>query len=454
MNLAATESTEAQRPRTPWYLHLYFGIARWVTPAWQAALRHRLKRGKETEHSMAQKLAFNMPARPARPARPEGQLIWGHAVGVGEALALAGLFARMAPMHPNTHFLITSTARTSGEVLARNPLPERISHQFAPVDTLPAVRRFLSHWQPDVALWCELDLWPVLIRETERRGIPRLLLNVRLSPESIAKKNKLPRLYRWFFAQFNQIFVQNDASAKAVRDFGVPAERVHTTGTIKALAPALPHNAADELACRTALGERPVWLLASSHAGEESIALQAHQQVLRVLPNALLIIAPRYPQRGMEIKQLCVELQPCALRSADALDAGTPVYIADTIGEMGLWYRLATVTLMGGSFAQVGGHNPFEPLACGSAVLHGANVWNFSEVYDDLDAAGRAQQVNDANEIARAVIANLAQSSNRTHASPQTETDVLDEVAQHPIILTISECLQSVQSAQSTQMPK
>ncbi|WP_439588769.1 3-deoxy-D-manno-octulosonic acid transferase [Hydrogenophaga sp.] len=379
----------------PWVLRAYLGLAGKLAPVWRRGLERRLKRGKETPRSVRQKLGSEYADR------PEGTVVWGHAVGVGEAMALAGLFARLAPLRPDCSFLLTTTARTSGDALKRTGLPPRCQHQFAPVDTPEAVARFLDHWRPSLALWCEMDLWPALIAGTDARGVPRVLVNARLSPESLAKRRWGRWLYQALLPGFRDLFAQNEATVEALVSLGAPRERITVSGTIKSLVPALGCDVDELAAWREALGARPVWLLASSHPGEESMALQAHARLREQRPDALLLIAPRAPARGAEVAALA---DNAPLRSAGAqLPTEAPVYVADSIGEMGLWYRLAPIALVGGSFAQVGGHNPHEPLALGCTVLHGPNVWNFSESYERLDSLGQSQQVQDVDDVVRSV---------------------------------------------------
>lgn len=388
-------------------------LARLLAPVWRFGLQRRLSRGKETAASVQQKLGL------AYDARPPGTLVWGHAVGVGESLALAGLFARLGEQRSDLHFLITTTARTSGDALrgrhGQSILPPRCQHQFAPVDTPDAVARFLDHWRPALAIWCEMDLWPALMDETDQRGIPRVLVNARLSATSLAKR----RWGRWIYAAllpgFRALFAQNAESVAALVALGAPRDRIAVTGTIKTLSPPLPCDPDALLRWQTTLAGRPVWLAASTHPGEEALALQAHEALRAQHPDALLLIAPRVPTRGAEALALCPEgtLQ----RSADPSTppgADASVYLADTIGELGLWYRLAPVALVGGSVAEVGGHNPHEPLALGCAVLHGPNVWNFRESYAELDAQGLSHPIGNADELAEAVQANWRSAQTRS----------------------------------------
>lgn len=399
-------------------LSAYRVLARLLAPVWRLGLQRRLARGKETAASVQQKLGL------AYEARPSGRLVWGHAVGVGESLALAGLFSRLGEQRPDLHFLITTTARTSGDALrgrhGQSILPPRCQHQFAPVDTPDAVARFLEHWRPALAVWCEMDLWPALMDATDQRGIPRVLVNARLSAASLAKR----RWGRWIYAAllpgFRALFAQNAESVDALVVLGAPRERCSVTGTIKTLSPPLPCDADALQRWQAALAGRPVWLAASSHPGEEALALQAHARLREQHPHALLLIVPRVPTRGAEVLTLCPDgtLQ----RSADPATlpgADTSVYLADTIGELGLWYRLAPVALVGGSIAEVGGHNPHEPLALGCAVLHGPNVWNFSESYAELDAQGLSRPITQSDELAAAVRSHWTDAQPRTPHRPR-----------------------------------
>jgi 3-deoxy-D-manno-octulosonic-acid transferase len=383
----------SQRPLA---LSAYLRLAGALAPVWRWGLQRRLARGKETVASIQQKLSLQMPPRPV------GPLVWGHAVGVGESMALAGLFHRLGEQRPDLHFLITTTARTSGDALQRQGLPPRCQHQFAPVDTPEATASFMAHWQPRLALWCEMDLWPALIKAADDQGVPRVLVNARLSEQSLRKRRWGRWIYQVLLPGFVDLFVQNAETARGLTALGARPERITVSGTIKTLSPPLGHDPTELARWQRALGPRPIWLLASSHPGEETLALRAHEILRQQEPDALLIIAPRVPTRGAEVSALCPTGTPQRSRG-ESLPSEMPVYLADTIGELGLWYRLAPVALVGGSLAEVGGHNPHEPLALGCAVLHGPKVWNFSESYAALDEQGLSRLITDATQLANAV---------------------------------------------------
>jgi 3-deoxy-D-manno-octulosonic-acid transferase len=400
------------RPRA---LRLYGRLFETLTPLWQWWLQQRLRRGKETLASLDQRWMRHPPAR------PEGTLVWGHAVGVGEALALAGLLKRLQEQRPDLHFLITTTALTSGQALAKQQLGPQFTHWFAPVDTPSNVARFVNHWQPDLALWCEMDLWPALIDATAQRSTPHVLVNARLSAAAAAKRRWGRALYAPLLAGFDAIWVQNAETAQHLQALGALPQRMDITGTIKAMVPPLAANSSDMERWRQALSGRCVWVLASSHPGEEELALAAHKLLRDKHPNALLILAPRDAGRGATVAAMCGPDTP--MRSQGALMPGTaPCYVADTMGELGLWYRLSSVAMVGGSWAPVGGHNPYEATALGNTVLHGPHVTNFSESYADLDAQGLSVLALSAEQLA-ATVAEVWASASANSTSEQALTE-------------------------------
>jgi 3-deoxy-D-manno-octulosonic-acid transferase len=321
---------------------------------------------------------------------------------VGEALALAGLFAQLGQRLPEHHFLITSSAKTSAQALHTGQLPPRCSHQFSPIDTPQAVQAFLNHWRPSLAIWCEMDLWPCLMGYAHQKRIPMLLVNARVSEGAFNKRRWFKWLYQDILKQFDFIYCQNEASQKRLIQLGADAGRTSVCGSIKALAQPLQCDADALAQLQTLIGQRPCWLLASSHEGEEAIALAAHQLILKQHPDALLLIAPRYPQRGDALAQQ-FDLQHAQRSKGYFPNVGTPVYLCDTIGEMGLWYRLSTIALIGGSLVPVGGHNPYEALQLGCSVMHGRYVHNFSEVYSELHQSWTVKQIECVGDIVQLV---------------------------------------------------
>jgi 3-deoxy-D-manno-octulosonic-acid transferase len=351
-------------------------------------------------------------------------------VGVGEAMALAGLIQQMGQQWPEARFLITTTARTSGDALEKTGLPPRCLHQFAPVDTSNTVARFLDHWQPSLAIWCEMDLWPALIHATAKRHIPHVLVNARLNDAAIAKRRWGRLIYQSLLPGFNRIWAQNETSRKGLLTLGAKPDRVWVSGTVKSMSPPLACDVAQLQTWQTRLQGRCVWLLASSHATEELLALQVHAKLRQSHPDALLIIAPRAPARGSEIQQLSPIGTLRRSISEDAASSQHSVYVADTIGEMGLWYRLAPVAMIGGSWARVGGHNPYEALALGCHVLHGPHIENFSESYADLAEQGLTQERHEVDALAEAIVAQWQSAIPRAPHGSQSYAEAVESLIQ------------------------
>lgn len=380
-------------------LGLYLVISRAADAVAPLVLRRRLRRGKEDPQRIDERLG-----RPTT-RRPDGPVLWLHAASVGESLSLLTLLTEIAAARPDLHILVTTGTRTSAALLA-DRLPPSAIHQFAPVDTARAVARFLDYWRPAAAVWTESELWPRLVVETRRRAIPMMLINARMSEQSVQRWGRARKMIAALLARFDHILTQDAATATMMRRFGVAPDRVAAVGSLKSGTAHLPCDP-DALAdLRAAIGERPVWLAASTHPGEEAVAARAHARLLGERPDWLLIIAPRHPERGVEVAgTLAAEGLQAPRRHAGAIPiAEAPAYVADTLGEMGLWYRLAAVAFIGGSLVPVGGHNPYEPAALGAAILTGPNVGNFATIFTRLAEGGGARTVTDADSLAAAVL--------------------------------------------------
>jgi 3-deoxy-D-manno-octulosonic-acid transferase len=302
------------------------------------------------------------------------------------------------------HILVTTGTVTSASVMAER-LPARAFHQFVPMDAHAFVARFLDHWHPDVAIWTESELWPCLVAETHARGQPMLMLNARMSKASHDKWRFLRGMVRSLLLRFDRALVQDDLTEIYLRRLGMPQERMEVTGTLKEGAAALPVDDAELSAMRSDLAGRPVWLAAATHPGEEEKVLSAHKAALKANPRLLLILVPRHPDRGDAIAEL-LQTEGWAFNrrtAGETPEAEAQVYLADTMGELGLWYRLAPISFVAGSLEPIGGHNPFEPAALGSAILHGPYVTNFVDIYQRLTEARAARLVSSPESLAAAV---------------------------------------------------
>lgn len=390
-------------------LRLYGWAARGLGLIAPLALRRRLRRGKEDPERWRERLAETAVPR------PDGRLVWLHAVGLGEVMALRGLILEMAARAPDLHFLITSTAKSSAEVVRAN-LPPRTIHQFLPLDAPRFVGRFLDHWRPDLSVWSEQDLWPNFVLAIHARGIPLALVNARMNDRAGKSRARAGRLYADLYSRFQLIAAQDEASARALEALGAPGP-VLRHASLKVAAPALAADLETLGALSTALADRPRWCLASSHPEDEAVAFAA-LRTLRAKGNpSLLIVAPRRIGRGPEIVAAAKGGGlSAALRSSGAGPDGFDVYVADTFGEMGLWYRLCDRVLMGGTFGPVEGHNPWEPARLGAAVLHGPRTANFAVDYAALDVAEAALSVQDADAVAAALGSDLSAIGTRGRA--------------------------------------
>lgn len=366
------------------YMALWHGLAR-VAP-WH--LKRRLARGREDPARWREKLGQ------AGVARPQGPVIWLNGVGVGEVMALRGLIAAMGRLEPSAWFLLTSSARSSAEVVAAN-LPPRCIHQYLPLDAPAFVTRFLDHWQPDLAIWSDQELWPTAVCLADKRGIPLAFLNARITQGSVEKRKFARVLYRDVLTRFQHILAQDPRSAQNLAALG--AQGVRVMGSLKAAAPVLTAKLPELARMQTMFAGRRVWVAASTHLEDEVVALSAQAQLFAENSSWLLVLVPRDPSRLLALNM------PFVKRSTGTALAAEPLYLADTFGELGLWYRLAQAALVGGSFGPVEGHNPWEPAALGCAVLHGPRVGNFTTDYKALHEVDAARAVADAEDLARAL---------------------------------------------------
>jgi 3-deoxy-D-manno-octulosonic-acid transferase len=396
-------------------LAAYLAVSRAIPLVAPALLNRRLARGKELPDRWQEKLG-----QPTQP-RPDGPLIWLHAVGLGETLALRGLIAAMAQAAPAAHFLVTSTTRASAEVMAAN-LPARTLHQFLPLDAPRYLNRFLDHWRPTLSVWAEQDLWPGAVAAADARGIPLALVNARMNADAFARRRRHQSLFADLLSRFQLITAQDNETARHLQALG--AKSVSVTGSLKAAAPPLAADPHRLRAAREALAGRQPVLLASSHPEDEFVTFSA----LRAAHPKLLVIAPRDPHRGPEIAARAAEHGlGVTLRSAGQ-GPSADVWIVDTFGEMGLWYRLCPVTLIGGTFGPTEGHNPWEPAALGSAILHGPRIANFAADYAALHGAGAALPVQ-PEALAAAFAADHSAMAARAKAFADAAQGALDPLA-------------------------
>lgn len=332
-----------------------------------------------------------------------GPLVWFHAASVGESLSVLSLISAMARAMPRVQFLITTGTVASAKLVATR-LPERTQHQFAPLDSPGPVKRFLAHWRPDAAIFVESELWPQMLWATRCRGTQIALVNARLSEASKRAWCRRPATARFVFECFDLILTQNDEMAEVLVALNAPSERVARGTNLKGVSDPLPQDPIALAQVRASLQGKPVWVAASTHAGEEQTVLEAHQALRLQHTDLVLVLAPRHPDRSAEIEELFTSAGlSVAVRSKGERVSDQAIYLADTLGELGNWYALSKVVFLGGSLVDAGGHNPFEVIQTDAAVLSGPHIENFSETFADLRASGAAQTVNDAASLAAAI---------------------------------------------------
>lgn len=378
----------------PFALRAYRLLMIAAAPLAPLLLSHRLRRGKEHAERLPERLGMS------KLARPPGPLVWMHGASVGELNAVLPLIQKIRERGFNV--LITTGTVTSAE-LAERHLPPEVIHQFVPLDTPRVVKRFFDHWQPDLGLFVESDLWPNMIVTAADRNIPLILVNGRLSERSFSRWRFAPKAISALLSRFDLCLAQS--TANATRYSGLGAPRITTTGNLKLDVPA-PKADPDKLAAlKSATAGRTIIAATSTHAGEETAMVHAHRRLKPQFPGLLTVIVPRHPERGPGILDIIKSAGLTgAVRSRGELPRpSVDIYLADTLGELGLIYRLAPIVFIGGSLVGHGGQNPVEAARLGAAILHGPHVWNFAEIYAALDSAGGAHLVVDNAKLAPAI---------------------------------------------------
>lgn len=369
-----------------------------VAPLLPMLLRRRAAQGKEIPERLGERQGHGAD-------RPDGPLIWLHAASVGESLSLLPLFSALLAQRPELHLLVTTGTVTSASLLTQRLPPEvaaRLIHRFAPMDVPGWVDRFLDGWRPDAVAIAESELWPNRTYALAARRIPTVMVNARISPRSATLWRRwAPGLAADLLRHFALVLAQSEDDAARLRALG--AADATCWGNLKAAADPLPVDEAKLDSLRARIGGRPVFLASSTHPGEDEVVLAAHRILTDRLPELLTIIAPRHPQRGPDVAALAAPLRVRRRAEGAEPDAETEIYVADTLGELGLFFRVAGVTLVGASLVPKGGHNPLEPARLGCPVLLGPHTEHFREVADDLLAAGGAARVADAATLAETV---------------------------------------------------
>lgn len=401
-------------PKPGLALTAYRGLTGLLAPLAPVVLAHRARKGKEDALRRDERLGSPVQRR------PDGPLAWVHAASVGELMAVLPLIDGLCAARHDLNVLVTTGTVTSAGIAAARLGPRAI-HQFAPIDTPQAVRRFLDHWRPSIAIFTESEIWPNLVLATSARKIPMALVNARMSARSGRRWRSRRGIAKQLFGCFDIVLAQNAALARQFAQLGAP--RTLGAGNLKIDAPPPPVDQAELARLRVIVGSRPLLVAASTHDGEEQVVAEAHRALRQRIPELLTIIAPRHPDRG---GKLAADLSASGLAVAQRstkTDPGpaTDIYLADTIGELGLFYSLGRIVFLGGSLIPHGGQNPIEAIRLGCVVMSGPSRHNFADIYGSLDTSGAVASITGATELAAAAARLLTDATER--AAMQTASE-------------------------------
>lgn len=378
-------------------LNTYWLVMQAARPLLPVFIEKRKKAGKEDGMRHQERLGH------ASLQRPDGALIWIHAASVGETNAVLPLCMSLA--NRGFEILVTTVTTTAAQTVAEKTSDfPNIVHQYAPLDVPSIVRKFMDHWQPNMAIFAESEIWPVTIKLLSEKSIPLAIVNGRMSDRSFRRWRTFKSATPSLFGHIDQVLVRGEEDLLRFRELG--ACKVTISGNLKYDSPVPMIDPQKVSAFKRDISDRPMFLATSTHDGEEKIVLEVHRILLARYPNLLTCIVPRHPKRGVEVAEMARNLGlQTELRTLDGNPSSDcEVYIADTLGELGLFYSLAPVALVGGSLLPIGGHNPIEAAQLGCAVISGPNVSNFREVFGVLQGAGACLIAKDEHEIADAVI--------------------------------------------------
>ncbi|MEM9277033.1 MAG: lipid IV(A) 3-deoxy-D-manno-octulosonic acid transferase [Pseudomonadota bacterium] len=376
-------------------------------------LRFRATKGKEDRKRRYERYGYPSAEKPG------GPIIWFHAASVGESMAVIPLIEHVNSLGINT--IMTTGTVTSAQVV-RNRLPRGAFHQYVPLDLKPALQRFLDHWKPDMAIFTESEIWPVTILELAQRNTPRVLVNARMSDKSFKRWKNASGLAEALFENFSHVVAQSEMDAERFRQLG--AAPVDISGNLKVDSDSLPYDAHELRQLSRAIGNRPCWVACSTHEGEEEAVGKVHTHLKKRIPDLLTIIVPRHPDRSPGITAMLAEngLDVSRRSQNAAISRKTDVYMGDTIGEMGLYLRLAQVAFVGKSLKSSGGQNPLEPAMTGTPIISGQAVHNFRDTYNNLLEAGGVRLISDEKMLAANVEYLLRNAAERKRMSEAATT--------------------------------
>lgn len=390
-------------------------------------LFYRLLKGKENKSRLNERLGF------PKKIRPDGKLVWMHGASVGECLSMLPLVKKLLDEDKNLHIMVTSGTVTSADLMQKR-LPKRAFHQFIPIDTPLAARRFVKHWNADAVLWFESDFWPSLLKAIYKNKKPLILLNGRISDKSFARWQKFPHIIKSIQSLFTLSFGQTAEDARRLKVLG--AQDVVSTGNLKFAAVNPPFDAEELKNIHQLIGNRPVWCMASTHDDEETQGADVHLEIAKKFPNLLTVFVPRHPNRAENIIQMLQKKGLVVARRSkkEVITETTNIYLADTIGEMGLLYQIAPIVFVGGSLIKFGGQNMLEPMRLSRTVVIGPHAFNFREIVKtakEKEALIEVANKSELKEVIEKFLSNpesYQKMQQHAHALATSEMNVLDRV--------------------------
>lgn len=392
-----------------------------------AYLAVRKSRGKEDLNRFGERMGFaSMP-------RPEGKLVWLHGASVGETLSMLPLIGKIQELYPSVHVLVTSGTVTSAQLMEKR-LSGNAFHQYVPIDCMPQVKRFVDHWKPDLVLWLESEFWPNILSVISERKIPLMLVNGRVSDKSFERWKKMPKFSSQIQKMFVKSFGQTQEDADRLKAIG--AENTACVGNIKFASAPLPVDEEELKRMKKQIGFRACWTAGSTHAGEDEVVADTHKAIKEKIPDVLTVIAPRHPKRADEIEEIFKKAGLTVARRSrkEEITKQTDIYLADTIGEMGLFYRLGEVAFVGGSMIPFGGQNIIEPARLSKAVVCGQYMMNFREIVARAKENDALFVAENNAELAQALIdlltdkKLLSKKQKNAQTFAEAESNVLDRL--------------------------
>ena len=372
-------------------LSLYSCLTFLFFPLSKLVIRWRIKTGKE--HSIRWREKLGEPSV----EKPSGKLIWLHAVGLGEVLALRGLILELHKKERNLNFLVTSSTVLSAEVFEKNIPPQTI-HQFLPYDVKIYGKRFLRHWKPDLVIWSEQDVWPGLSCQASNFGIKQVLVNGKIRQESFSRRMKIKPLHRVVYKNFEFISTQDFSSKRFYQKLGASCV-IRTDGSLKPHCPPLLFDKKNLKIIKRAISNKSVWVVGSSFLEDEKIAIYTQKLLIKRNVRKLLVLVPRFPERAHEILNLLKDFEVKVYSKGETPDIKTDIFVVDSIGELGLWYKASEVALIGGTFSNVEGKNPWEALHLDCVITFGPRHLKFKDDFKLLKKRKLAHQINSSQEL-------------------------------------------------------